>query len=100
MMLLPGFTAQIPLERASGHYLAREAALRASTTGQGVTPAYPCACSDPNCQNPIPTCTCDCPPGPDPCAYCLKLPTPCARSRCECICNGGFSFDPCGRFCM
>lgn len=121
-MPLPGFTAQTSLYRAICHYLARGAVFRANAAGQGVTPAYPCACSDPNCQNPITTCTCDCQPSP-----CDNL-TGCAKARCQCLqaegtllrchpkirapgwceCNGALPVPilipcdkvPCGFFCM
>jgi hypothetical protein len=74
-MRFPGFTAQTSLYRASRHYWADGAVVRAKMAGQLVTPAYPCACDDPNCQNPVTTtnCACDCkdcmpPPKPNrPC---------------------------------
>jgi hypothetical protein len=99
-MSLPGFAAGAGLYRAASHYRAGRTVVRPSAAGRVVTPAFPCACTDPNCQNPITTCTCDC--QPDRCAHCLRLPTPCARARCECICNGGDPTPgpgPCGFLC-
>jgi hypothetical protein len=70
-MRFPGFTAQTSLYRASRHYLAGGAVVRAKAAGQFVMPAYPCACSDPNCHNPMTTCTCDCQQQP-----CIRPPRP------------------------
>jgi hypothetical protein len=98
----PGFTAELSLYRSSRHYLGAGAVVRARATGQFVTPAYPCACGDPNCQNPITSCKCDCQSQPPPeCQHCLHL-TGCARLRCECICSQGTPTPapvPCGFLC-
>jgi hypothetical protein len=81
-MPMPAFTAQSSLYRASRHYLAGGAVVRAKAAGQFVTPAYPCACTDPNCHNPMTTCTCDCRCNAGE-VYCPADGSCCPRGQCS-----------------
>ena len=80
---LPQFTAEAALYKSMSNFRSSGLMHQSSATGNGITLAGSCTCTDPGC-----TCTCPASPPPNHCSGCEKL-SGCAQLKCLCSCEGG-----------
>jgi hypothetical protein len=96
-MNLPGFTAELSMQKTSRRYRTIETFDQASVN-DSITLSGSCTCTALIAHGCV---------HQDPCAYCLNYTDSCDQNRCICSCAGGFIHEvtptpnnPCGFVCF